>query len=107
MDPDPDPLDHHAFGFLDLQKYADPQIRSRGQNINHILQKLLLSEPKSELLKKISYQNIPSFDLDPDLDPDPLLSNVNPDRHPNVMNPNLYNLDKRFFAILDQTRLIN
>lgn len=69
--------------------------------------KLLLSEPKSELLKKISYQNIPSFDLDPDLDPDPLLSNVNPDRHPNVMNPNLYNLDKRFFAILDQTRLIN
>lgn len=58
----------------------------------------MLSEPKSELLKKISYQNIPSFDLDPDLDQDPFFSSVNPDLHPNVMDPNLYNLGKRFFC---------
>jgi len=95
----PDPLDHHDFGFLDLQicGSTDPDPRGKISTI-YCKRNLLLSEPKSELLKKISYQNIPSFDLDPDLDPDPFFSSVDPDLHPNVMDPNLYNLAKRFFC---------
>ena len=50
-----DPLDPQDFGLLDPdpQKYADPQIRIQGQNINKKLQKkILISKSKSELLKK-------------------------------------------------------
>ena len=63
---DSDPLNPQHFGFLDPdpQMYADPRIQIQRSKYQQKLQKnLLLSKPKSELLKKERLSNISSFSI--------------------------------------------